>query len=112
MRLVALLCAAGLVAASPLARAGGDSDAGKAKAQACTACHGPSGNESVDPSYPRLAGQYADYLEKALRDYKSGARRNAIMAGFAATLSDDDIADLSAFFAEQPGHLEDLSHLK
>lgn len=89
-----------------------DADAGKTKAQPCAACHGPTGNESVDPTYPRLAGQYADYLEKALRDYKTGARKNAIMAGFATTLSDQDIADLAAFFASQKGDLEDLSHLK
>ena len=89
-----------------------DADAGKTKSQPCAACHGPTGNESVDPTYPRLAGQYADYLAKALRDYKTGARKNAIMAGFATTLSDQDIADLAAFFASQKGELEDLSHLK
>ena len=104
----ALALAAGGVAAAPSP----DADAGKTKSQACAACHGPTGNESVDPTYPRLAGQYADYLAKALRDYKTGARKNAIMAGFATTLSDQDIADLSAFFAAQKGELEDLSHLK
>ena len=97
---------------SAVAAASPDAAAGKTKSQACAACHGPTGNESVDPTYPRLAGQYADYLEKALRDYKTGARKNAIMAGFATTLSDQDIADLSAFFAAQKGELEDLSHLK
>ncbi|HVF35104.1 MAG TPA: cytochrome c [Candidatus Saccharimonadia bacterium] len=111
MRLGTLFWAASL-ALAPAAHAAGDADAGKTKAQACAACHGPTGNESVDPTYPRIAGQYADYLEKALRDYKSGARKNAIMAGFATTLSEDDIADLSAYYAEQPGQLEDLSHLK
>jgi cytochrome c553 len=89
-----------------------DAAAGQTKAQPCAACHGPTGNESVDPTYPRLAGQYADYLAKALRDYKTGARKNAIMAGFATTLSEQDIADLAAFFAAQKGELEDLSHLK
>ena len=111
MRLGSLLCAVGL-ALAPAAYASGDAEVGKSKAQACAACHGPTGNESVDPSYPRIAGQYADYLEKALRDYKSGGRKNAIMAGFAATLSNDDIADLSAYFAAQTGQLSDLSHLK
>ena len=104
----ALALAAGGVSAAPSP----DADAGKTKSAPCAACHGPTGNESVDPTYPRLAGQYADYLAKALRDYKTGARKNAIMAGFATTLSDQDIADLSAFFAAQKGELEDLSHLK
>jgi cytochrome c553 len=101
-----------MVLASGVAVAAGDAEAGKTKAQACQACHGPTGNESVDPTYPRLAGQYADYLAKALREYKSGGRKNAIMAGFAATLSDEDIDDLAAHFAAQPGSLRDLSHLK
>ena len=101
-----------LMLSSGLAIAGGDAEAGKTKAAACQACHGPTGNESVDPTYPRIAGQYADYLAKALREYKSGGRKNAIMAGFAATLSDEDIEDLSAHYAAQPGSLRDLSHLK
>lgn len=107
-------CGAVLLLAASMATAAttGDVEAGKSKSQACAACHGPTGNESVDPTYPRIAGQYADYLAKALRDYKSGARKNAIMAGFATTLSEQDIADLSSYFAAQPGSLEDLSHLK
>ncbi len=57
--------------------------AGKAKAaEVCAACHGADGN-SASPDFPKLAGQHRDYLEKALRDYKSGARKNPIMAGFA-----------------------------
>ena len=85
---------------------------GQKKSQACQACHGADGDKSVDPQYPRLAGQYADYLAKALRDYQTGTRKNAIMAGFATTLSEQDIADLAAFYAAQPGALEDLSHLR
>lgn len=94
------------------AAAQGDIEAGRAKAQTCQACHGPDGNGMGDPQYPRLAGQYADYLDKALRDYRSGERQNAIMAGFAATLSDQDIRDLSAFYAAQKGPLRDLSHTR
>ncbi|MCK7594943.1 c-type cytochrome [Pseudomarimonas salicorniae] len=90
----------------------GDVEAGKAKSQTCQACHGVDGNGMGDGQYPRLAGQYADYLEKALKDYRSGARPNAIMAGFAGTLSDEDIRDLSAFYAAQSGPLRDLSHTK
>lgn len=90
----------------------GNADAGKTKSQACQACHGPDGNGTGDGQYPRIAGQYADYLAKALRDYKSGERANPIMQGFAATLSDEDIDDLSAWFSSQEGPLTDLSHLK
>jgi cytochrome c553 len=79
--------------------------AGKAKAaEVCAACHGADGN-SPSPDFPKLAGQHRDYLEKALRDYKSGARKNPIMAGFAATLTKDDIENLAAYFAAQPAVL-------
>lgn len=88
-----------------------DVEAGKAKSQTCQACHGTDGN-GTDPQYPRLAGQHADYLVKALKDYRSGSRANAIMAGFAGTLTDDDIANLAAFYAAQSGPLQDLSHHK
>ena len=113
MKLRSILAGAAiLIVAANASAATGDPEAGKTKSQACAACHGPSGNESVDPTYPRIAGQYADYLAKSLRDYKTGARKNAIMAGFATTLSEQDIEDLSAYFAAQPGSLEDLSHLE
>ncbi len=78
-----------------------DLSAGAAKAkEVCAACHGMDGN-SVDANNPRLAGQWRDYLEKALRDYKSGARNNAIMAGFARSLSQKDIENLAAYYASQ-----------
>ena len=88
-----------MVTANP-ALAGGDAKAGEKKAAACQACHAVDGN-STDPQFPRLNGQYADYIVKALEDYKSGARQNAIMAGFAATLTDADREDLAAYFASQ-----------
>jgi cytochrome c553 len=75
--------------------------AGAKKAQEiCAACHGMDGN-STDPNNPRLAGQWRDYLEKALRDYKSGDRNNAIMSGFAKALSKQDIENLAAYYASQ-----------
>ena len=86
----------------------GDIEAGKAKSVVCQACHGADGNGIGDPQYPLLAGQYPDYLAKALRDYKSGARDNAIMKGFASTLSDQDMLDLAAFFSGQTTKLRDL----
>ena len=79
-----------------------DPAAGAAKAkEICAACHGMDGN-SPTPDYPKIGGQYEDYLAKALRDYKSGARKNAIMAGFAGALTKQDIANLAAHYASQP----------
>lgn len=89
----------------------GNVAAGAEKAKTCASCHGATGNESLDDTYPKLAGQHPEYLAKALHDYKSGARPNAIMAGFAAGLSDEDIDDLSAYFASQKGDLHDLSEI-
>ncbi len=86
------------------AHAGGDIDAGKAKSAPCAACHGPDGN-SPTTAFPIIAGQYEDYLIRAMRDYKTGKRGNPIMAGFAAPLSDQDRADLAAFFASQKSGL-------
>lgn len=71
----------------------------------CAACHGKDGKTPVDPSYPILAGQYADYLAKALNDYHSGARKNAIMGGMAKPLSPRDIDNVAAYFASLPGPL-------
>jgi cytochrome c553 len=102
--LVVALTATAAFAAMP-AR-GADLAAGKAKAQeVCQACHGMDGQSAANPEYPKLAGQYPDYLAKALRGYKAGTRKNAIMAGMAAALSDKDIENLSAYFASQPGVL-------
>jgi len=84
---------------------GADSAAGLAKAkEICQACHGLDGN-SPTPDYPKLAGQYPDYLAKALRDYKSGARKNAIMAGMAGALTANDIDNVAAYYAAQPAVL-------
>ena len=106
------LLIAALVFTSSAAFGAPDVEAGKAKSVVCQACHGADGNGTGDGQYPRIAGQYADYLAKALEDYKSGARANPIMAGFATTLSKEDIDNLAAFFASQPSPLHDLSHLK
>jgi cytochrome c553 len=106
------LTAALLLAASPMLFAQGNVEAGRTKAQVCQACHGVDGNGVGDGQYPLIANQHEDYLVKALQDYRSGVRQNAIMAGFAATLSDQDIADLAAFYAAQPGPLRDLRHLR
>jgi cytochrome c553 len=73
---------------------------GQGKAESCGGCHGEDGN-TTDPNFPRLAGQHESYLIKALQDYKSGARKNPIMNGIAAGLSDDDIKNISAYYASQ-----------
>ena len=78
----------------------GDPVAGKEKSKVCAACHGENG-VSQTPDFPKLAGQYNDYLVRALGDYKSGARKNPIMAGQAANLKKEDIADLAAYFSGQ-----------
>lgn len=83
------------------AHAQGDIAAGEKKAAPCQACHGVEGR-SVNPQFPILAGQYADYLVHALEEYKTGARKNAIMAPFAAPLSRTDMEDLAAYFASRP----------
>lgn len=84
------------------ANADGDPAAGKEKSAACAACHGADGNAPT-PTFPSLAGQYEDYLVQALHEYKSGKRSNPIMAGQVAALSDEDIENLAAYYAEQKG---------
>lgn len=97
---VSVLCAAGLLAAQPAAA--GNPELGRAKSAACVACHGEDGMGTA-PNFPVLAGQYADYLVHALKQYRSGERDNVLMAPWAANLSDADIADLAAHFAALPG---------
>jgi cytochrome c553 len=72
------------------------------QAAQCAACHGGNGVAPA-PNFPNLAGQHRDYLRHSLQQYKSQARQNAIMLGFAAPLTDDDIALLSAYYAGQTG---------
>jgi cytochrome c553 len=83
-----------------------DIEAGRKIADAqCAACHGKDGKTPVDPTYPKLAGQYADYLANALTDYNTGARKNPIMGGMAKPLSRSDIQNVAAYFASLPGPL-------
>jgi cytochrome c553 len=78
----------------------GNPQAGKTKAAACASCHSEDGN-TENAMFPRLAGQYESYIIRALKDYKSGARSNPIMMGFAFTLSDEDMKDVAAYYASQ-----------
>ncbi|HUA80954.1 MAG TPA: cytochrome c [Dyella sp.] len=94
------------LASAPLLAAG-NADNGKSKAAACFACHGADGN-AVDPQYPRLAGQYNEYIQQVLHEYKDGRRNNPIMKGFAATLSDQDIEDIATYYSSLPTKLDTL----
>jgi cytochrome c553 len=98
---------AAVAASVALSAQAADVAKGQELAQAqCAACHGKDFASPVDPSYPKLAGQYPDYLERALRDYQTGARKNAIMAGLAKPLSRTDIKNLAAYLGGLPGPLE------
>lgn len=99
MTMKKILIIAAALAASAQAWAG-DPAAGKEKAKPCVACHGENG-VSQAPDFPKLAGQHQDYLVRALTDYKSGARKNAIMAGQVTNLKREDIADLAAYYSGQ-----------
>jgi len=92
---------------SGLASAAGDAAAGEAAyaEKNCDTCHGEAGN-STDEANPKLAGQYESYLVQALKSYRSGARQNSTMAGFAAALTDQEIADLAAYFSSQKSSLQ------
>lgn len=94
----ALVFALSVVAASAF---GADAAAGKTKAAQCAACHGANGI-AVQPETPNLAGQVEDYLAKALKDYRSGARKHDQMTLMAKPLSDKDIANLAAYFSSLP----------
>jgi cytochrome c553 len=72
------------------------------KAQACVACHGQTGQGTMD-EYPNIGGQHPDYIQQALNDYRLGKRKNPIMAPFAQQLTREDVAALAAWFARQPG---------
>ena len=97
-----LLALSALMLVAPLSQAA-DAVAGKAKAEAvCAACHGAAG-VSVSDAIPHLAAQRAGYIETQLKAFKEGARKNAMMNAIAAQLGADDIANLAAHFAGQPG---------
>jgi len=74
--------------------------AGEAKAAVCASCHGVGGNSLV-PMYPKLAGQSADYIAKQLREFKAGVRKDPVMAGMSAALSEQDMAELGAYFSSK-----------
>jgi len=88
-----------LLFASSTAMAG-DIEAGKAKSAICASCHGPNGH-SVNPLWPNLAGQKEQYLAKQIKAFRDGTRKDPMMAPMVAALSDDDIANLAAYYSAQ-----------
>ena len=98
-----ILVTSSLLALMPIAsNAAGNAAEGQNKSTTCHACHGETGI-ATQAIYPNLAGQYQDYLSKALHDYREGRRTNPVMSGFALNLSDEDIEDISAWYASQKG---------
>ena len=96
----ALMIAVATLAMAGNSLAAGDAAAGKSKSVSCAACHGVDGN-SPNPEWPHIAGQQVRYLEKQLRAFKTGARKDPLMSPMAAPLSDKDIEDISAYYASQ-----------
>jgi len=96
MKKLTLAVAATVMMASPVFA--GDAAAGKAKAAMCAACHGAAGISAI-PMYPNLAGQKEMYLAKQLKDFKAGTRKDPVMGAMAMGLSDDDVANISAYYA-------------
>jgi cytochrome c553 len=94
-----ILIIAAVVAFGATAHAA-DPAAGKEKAKVCAACHGETGATPIADN-PKLAGQYYDYLLRALNDYKLGVRKNPVMSGMVASLKREDMADLAAYFSSQ-----------
>ena len=99
-RMLFAACCALLAASAPAFAS--DAAAGKQKSQPCAACHGPDGN-SIAPDFPRLAGQYYDYLLHSMTSYKNGTRKNPIMAPQVEKLTQRDLEDLAAFYSRQTG---------
>ena len=98
----------------------GHADAGKQLAstknaetgQACVDCHGAEGNAPIDPTYPKLGGQYHDYIAHALLAYRKGDREHALMGSQAKDLTDQQISDLGVYFATAPSHIADLHNVQ
>jgi cytochrome c553 len=104
-RILWVLLSVAAVLAAPVALGAGDPTEGKQKAESCGGCHGPDGNGAA-PIFPKLAGQHASYLTKQLHDFKTEKRPEPTMTAMALALSDDDMADIGAFYAAQAVQVE------
>jgi cytochrome c553 len=100
-KLVATLSLVAALGLSANAFAAGSVEAGQAKSATCMACHGMDGN-SLSPEWPNLASQHTAYIERQIKAFKAGERQNDLMSPMAMILTDEDAADLAAFFAAQP----------
>ena len=98
--LTAIALPLALVTLSGTAAAAGDAAAGKKKIATCMACHGQNG-KATTPDYPNLCGQNEKYMVKSLKAYKSGARNDPLMKPMVATLSDEDMQNVAAWYASQ-----------
>ena len=98
--LLALSLALAFTSTSGILHAEGNISSGKEKAAACVSCHGENGNSLVS-TFPKLAQQHASYLIKQLQAFKNGTRKNPMMSSIAMGLSDDDMVDIAAYYAEQ-----------
>ncbi len=98
-KLLALSLALAFTSTSGILHAEGNISAGKEKAAACISCHGDNGN-SIVSSFPKLAQQHSSYLIKQLKAFKSGTRQNPMMSSIAMGLTDEDMIDIAAYYAE------------
>jgi|SRR6266571_3231430 cytochrome c553 len=104
-KLFALLVLAGIANVAAAADIVGNAKAATAKVEMCIGCHGIAGYKATFPEVyrvPMIGGQSAKYIENALNEYKKGERKHPSMRGIAASLSDQDIADVAAYYAQQP----------
>lgn len=92
-----------MLVGSSLAMAAGDPLAGRSKSEACLGCHGIPSYNNVYPTYrvPKLSGQHADYIVAALKAYRDGQRKHATMSAQTAGMSEQDMADIAAFWQSQ-----------
>ena len=106
-KLLALSLALAFTSTSGILHAEGSINAGKEKAASCISCHGDNGNSMVS-TFPKLAQQHSSYLIKQLQAFKTGARKNPMMTAIASGLSDEDMADIAAYYAAQEISANDL----
>jgi cytochrome c553 len=103
-KLFALLAIAGIAQAATAAEVVGDAKAAENKVAMCIGCHAIPGYKATFPEVfevPMLGGQSAKYIESALKAYRAGERKNPSMRGIAGSLTDQDIADLAAYYSQQ-----------
>ena len=100
MKRVFILLAAMVAVISMGAANAGDAAAGKSKSALCASCHGPDG-VSANPLWPNLAGQKDQYLIKQLKEFRDGVRNDPLMSPMSLNLTDEDIADLAAYYSSQ-----------